>query len=141
MLNQQNKQIAKHSTMIRFSFRLFLPAMIFCWYFVFGYISVSAQNLTPEIRACYQSAQARYACYIKRREGELERAKEMETYRRSVLDAKKDLREEMISSPKKQREKNRQEIMKQIEASRSRNISHKGEKYSITYGYVIEVRP
>ena len=65
----------------------------------------------------------------------------METYRRSVLDAQQSLREEMISSPKKQREKNRQEIMKQIEASRSRNISHEGEKYSITYGYVIEVRP
>ena len=65
----------------------------------------------------------------------------METYRRSVLDAQQALREEMISSPKKQREKNRQEIMKQVEASRSRNISHKGEKYSITYGYVIEVRP
>ena len=127
--------------MIRSSFRFFLPAMIFCWYFVFGYISVSAQNLTPEIRACYQSAQARYACYIKRRKGELERAKEMETYRRSVLDAKENLREEMISSPKKQREKNRKEIMKQIEVSRSRNISHKGEKYSITYGYVIEVHP
>ena len=134
-------QITKHSTKIRFSFRLFLTAIIFCWYFVFGYISVSAQNITPEIRACYQSAQARYACYIKRRKGKLERAKEMETYRRSVLDAKEDLGEEMISSPKKQREKNRQEIMKQIEASRSRNISHKGEKYSITYGYVIEVRP
>ena len=141
MLNQQNKQITKHNTMERFIFRLFLPAMIFCWYFVFGYISVSAQNLTPEILACYHSAQARYACYIKRREGELERAKEMETYRRFVLDAKKNLREEMISGPKKQREKNRREIMKQIETSRSRNISHKGEKYSITYGYVIEVRP
>ena len=139
MLNQKNKQIAKHRTMIRF--RLFLPAMIFCWYFVFGFISVSAQNLTSEILACYHSAQARYACYIKRREGELERAKEMETYRLFVLDAKEDLRKEMISSPKKQREKNRKEIMKQIEVSRSRNISHKGEKYSITYGYVIEVRP
>ena len=127
--------------MIRSSFRLFLPAMIFCWYFVFGYISVSAQNLTPEILACYQSAQARYACFIKRRKGELERAIEMETYRRSVLDAKEDMRKKMISSAKKQREKNRQEIMKQIEASRSRNISHEGEKYSITYGYVIEVRP
>ena len=141
MLNQQNEQIAKNRTMIRFSFKFFLPAMLFCWYFVFGYISVSAQNLTPEIRACYQSAQARYACFLKRREGELEKAKEMETYRRSVLDAKKDLREEMRSSPKKQREKNRREIMKQIETSRSRNISHKGEKYSITYGYVIEVHP
>ena len=125
--------------MIRFSFRLFLPAMIFCWYFVFEDISISAQNLTPEIRACYQSAQARYACYIKRRKGELERAKEIETYRRSVLDAKEALREKIKSSPKKQREKNREEIMKQIEYSRSRNISHKGEKYFITYGYVIEV--
>ncbi len=65
----------------------------------------------------------------------------MAAYRHSVLDAKADLREEMISNPKKQREKNRQEIMKQIEASRSRNISHKGERYSVTYGYVIEVRP
>ena len=91
--------------------------------------------------ACYQSAQARYACYMKRREGEFERAKELETYRLSVLEAKKKIREEMNSSPKKQREKNRQEIMNQIEASRSRNISHKGKKYKITYGYVIEVRP
>ena len=66
----------------------------------------------------------------------------METYRRSVRKAKEELREEMISrSNKKQRENSRQEIMKQIEASRSRNISHKGEKYTITYGYVIEVRP
>ena len=65
----------------------------------------------------------------------------MESYRRSILEAKENLREEMISRPNKQREKNRQELMKQIEASRSRNISHKGEKYSITYGYVIEVLP
>ena len=65
----------------------------------------------------------------------------METYRRSVLEAKEELREEIISRPRKHREESRQEIMKQIEASRSRNISHKGEKYSITYGYVIEVRP
>ena len=141
MLNKQNKQIAKHRTMKRLTFRFFLPAMIFSWYFVFGYIFVSAQYLTPEIQDCYQSTQARYACYIKRQKGKLERAKEIETYRRSILDAKEDLREEMISSPKKQREKNRQEIIQQIEASRSRNISHKGEKYSITYGYVIEVHP
>ena len=141
MLNKQIKQNVKQRKVTRFSFRLFLPAMIFCWYFVFGYISVSAQNLSPKILACYQSAQARYACYLKRLKGELERAKEMEAFRRSVLDAKEELREEMIFNPKKQREKNRQEIMKQIEASRSQNISHKGEKYSITYGYVIEVRP
>ena len=127
--------------MTRFTFILFIPAMFSFWFFIFGYIPVSAQNLTPEMLACYQSAQARYACYMKRREGEFERAKELETYRLSVLEAKKKIREEMNSSPKKQREKNRQEIMNQIEASRSRNISHKGKKYKITYGYVIEVRP
>ena len=65
----------------------------------------------------------------------------MEAHRRSILDAKEELREEIISRSKKQRENSRQEIMKQIEASRARNISHKGEKYTITYGYVIEVPP
>jgi hypothetical protein len=51
------------------------------------------------------------------------------------------LRLESIESPEKRSEKNRQEIMQQVEYSRSRNISHKGERYSITYGYVFELRP
>ena len=31
--------------------------------------------------------------------------------------------------------------MKQVEISRSRNVSHKGEKYYINFGHVIEASP
>ena len=100
-----------------------------------------AQKLTPELYACYQSVQARYECFMKQREGQLERAKAAEKLRRSILKAKEELRFELINIEKKQREKVRKEMMKQVEISRSRNISHKGEKYSIKYGYVIEASP
>jgi hypothetical protein len=63
--------------------------MIFFWYSVSVYISVSAQNLIPEILACSESAQARYACFKKGRKGEFERAKEMESIRRSARDTKR----------------------------------------------------
>ncbi|MBC8260081.1 MAG: hypothetical protein H8E38_13785 [SAR324 cluster bacterium] len=106
-----------------------------------GYISVSAQYLSPEIIACYKSVQARYACFNKRREGEFEKAKEREANRRSILEAKMKLRLELLPQPKQQRENKRQEITKIIEASRSRNISHKGERYSLTYGHVLEIHP
>ncbi len=78
---------------------------------------------------------------MKQREGELERAKAIDTLRRSVLEAKEELRFELINREKKQREKDRKEMMKKVEISRSRNISHKGEKYSINYGYAIEASP
>ena len=64
--------------------------MIFFWYSVSVYISVSALNLTPEILACSESAQARYACFKKGRKGEFERAKEMESIRRSACDTKEE---------------------------------------------------
>ena len=78
---------------------------------------------------------------MKQREGELERAKAIDAIRRSVLEAKEELRFELFNRQKKQREKDRKEIMKQVEISRSRNISHKGEKYSLNFGYVIETSP
>ena len=78
---------------------------------------------------------------MKQREGELERAKAIDALRRSVLEAKEEFRFESINREKKQREKDRKEIMKQVEISRSRNISHKGEKYSINFGHVIEASP
>jgi len=78
---------------------------------------------------------------MKQREGELERAKAIYALRRSILEAKEELRFELINLEKKQREKERKEMMKQVEISRSRNISHNGEKYSINYGYVIEASP
>jgi hypothetical protein len=79
---------------------------------------------------------------FKERMGSLENAKAIAITRKSILEEQEKLRLELNESPKKQRKKiNRQEIMQQVEYSRSRNISHKGEKYSITYGYVLEPRP
>ena len=78
---------------------------------------------------------------MKQREGELERAKASDALRRSILQAKEELRFELVNREKKQRVKDRKEMMKQVEISRSRNISHKGEKYSINYGYAIEASP
>ena len=100
-----------------------------------------AQKLTPELIACNQSAQARFKCFMKQREGELERAKAIDALSRSILEAKEKLRFDLVNLEKKQRVKERKEMMKQVEISRSRNISHKGEKYSINFGYVIEASP
>ena len=79
---------------------------------------------------------------FKERMGSLENAKAIAITRKSILEEQEKLRLELNESPKKQRKKiNRQEIMQQVEYSRSRNISHKGERYSITYGYVLELSP
>ena len=78
---------------------------------------------------------------MKQREGELERAKAIEALRRSIHEAKEELRFELINREKKQRVKERREMIKQVEKSRSKNISHKGEKYSINFGYAIEASP
>ena len=78
---------------------------------------------------------------MKQRKGELERAKAIDALRRSILEAKEKLRFEFENIEKKQRVRERKEMMKQVEISRSRNISHKGEKYSINFGYVIEASP
>ena len=58
---------------------------------------------------------------MKQREGELERAKAIDALRRSILEAKEELRFELINLEKKQRVKERKEMMKQVEISRSRN--------------------
>ncbi|MEC9012448.1 MAG: hypothetical protein VYA87_08405 [SAR324 cluster bacterium] len=122
--------------------------MIIILYSILGSTSASAQNLAAKAIACNSSkwesnAQARYECFIKKRTGSsLEHAKELAATRLVVLEAKEKLRFELNESPKKERKKiNRQEIMQQVEYSRSRNNSHKGERYSITYGYVLELRP
>ena len=118
-----------------------LPILIFGTICLNSFSNLFAQKLTPELIACYQSAQARYECFMKQREGELERAKAIDALRRSILKAKEELRFELVNREKKQRLKERKDMMKQVEISRSRNISHKGEKYSINYGYVIEASP
>ena len=79
--------------------------MIFFWYSVSVYISVSAQNLTPEILACSESTQAPYACLKKGRKGEFERAKEMEAIRRSARDPKEEFLLVSLMHSKRQCEK------------------------------------
>ena len=71
----------------------------------------------------------------------MENAKELGATRKAILEEKEKLRLELSKNIGKQLEKEHQEIMQQVEYSRSRNISHKGEKYSITYGYVPEPSP
>ena len=141
MLNQQKNETHKNLQVRKIFVRFILPILIFCTICLYPFSNLFAQKLTPELIACYQSAQARYECFMKQREGELERAKAIDALRRSILQAKEELRFELFNLQKKQREKDRKEIMKQVEISRSRNISHKGKKYSINFGHVIEASP
>ena len=141
MLNQQKIEIHKNLHVRKIFVIFILPILILCTICLNPFSNLFAQKLTPELIACYQSAQARYECFMKQREGELERAKANDALRRSILEAKEELRFELINREKKQRVKERREMIKQVEKSRSRNISHKGEKYSINFGYVIESRP
>ena len=141
MLNQQKNETHKNLQVSKIFVNFILRILIFCTICSNPFSNLFAQKLTPELIACYQSAQARYECFMKQREGELERAKAIDALRRSILEAKEELRFELVNLEKKQRVKERKEMMKQVEISRSRNISHKGEKYSINFGYVIEASP
>ena len=141
MLSQLNNETYKNLQVSENFVSFILPILIFCTICLNSFSNLFAQKLTPELIACYQSAQARYECFMKQREGELERAKAIDALRRSILEAKEELRFELINREKKQRVKERREMIKQVEKSRSRNISHKGEKYSINFGYVIEASP
>ena len=141
MHNQEKNETPKNLQVRKIFVSLILPILIFFTICLNSFSNLFAQKLTPELIACYQSAQARYECFMKQREGELERAKAIDALRRSILEAKEELRFELVNLEKKQREKGKKEMMKQIKISRSRNISHKGEKYSINYGYAIEASP
>ena len=141
MLNQQKIEIHKNLHVRKIFVSFVLSILIFCTICLNPFSNLFAQKLTPELIACYQSAQARYECFMKQREGELERAKAIDALSRSILEAKEKLRFELVNLEKKQRLKERKKMMKQVEISRSRNISNKGEKYSINFGHVIEVSP
>jgi hypothetical protein len=143
MQRQNINKNTKANLLKRLRFSFLIPVMMIFWSAILGSTSASAQKLTAENIACNVSVQARYECFIKERtDSSLEHAKELAATRLVILEAKEKLRLELNESPKKQRKKiNRQEIMQQVEYSRSRNISHKGERYSITYGYVLELRP
>ena len=134
MLNQQKNETHNNLQLGEILVSFIIPIFIFCTICLNPFSNLFAQKLTPELFACYQSAQARYECFMKQREGILERAKAIDYSRRSILEAKEELRFDLVNREKKQRVKERKEMMKQVEKSRSRNISHKGEKYSINFG-------
>ena len=141
MHNQKKNETHKNLQVRKIFVSFILPILILCTICLNPFSNLFSQKLTPELISCYQSAQARYECFMKQREGELERAKAIDALRRSILEAKEELRFELINREKKQRVKERREMIKQVQKSRSRNISHKGEKYSINYGYVIDSSP
>ena len=141
MHNQEKNETPKNLQVREIFVISFLTILILFTICLNPFSNLFAQKLTPELIACYQSAQARYECFMKQREGELERAKAIDALRRSILEAKEELRFELVNIEKKQRAKERKDMMKDVEISRSKNISHKGEKYSINYGYVIEATP
>ncbi len=115
--------------------------LILCVMFLCPFSNIFAQKIKSELLACNESEQARYECFLEQRKGQLERAKKIAALRRSIIEAKEELRFELKNLEKKQREKEKKEMMKQVELSRLRNVSHKGEKYSINYGHIIEASP
>ena len=141
MHNHEKNETHKKLQVRKNFVRVILKILIFFTICLNPFSNLFSQKLSPELIACYQSAQARYECFMKQREGELEKAKAIDALRRSILEAKEELRLELVNLEKKQRAKERKDMMKQVEISRSRNISHKGEKYSINFGYVIEASP
>ena len=70
----------------------------------------------------------------------LERARERAEQRNAILESQTAARLEKEVSPTEIRDLQREEIRKLVEASRKRNVSHRGEKYSLTYGFVLEPR-
>ena len=141
MLNQQKNEKHKILQVRKMFVSFILSILILCTICLNPFSNLFAQKLTPELIACHQSAQTRYECFMKQRKGELERAKAIDALRRSIIEAKEELRFELLNREKKQRVKERKEMMKHVEISRSRNISHEGERYSINYGYAIEASP
>ena len=102
--------------------------------------SVYAQGANSKIQSCYANAEARYRCYAARFDVLLNRALERAEQRESILESQAAARLDKEVSPNEISELQREEMRKLIEASRKRNVSHRGEKYSLTYGFVLEPR-
>ena len=101
MLSQQKNETHNNLQVGQILVSFLLPIFIFCTICLNPLSNLFAQKLTPELIACYQSAQARYECFMKQREGELERAKTIAALRRSILEAKEKLRFELVNVEKK----------------------------------------
>ena len=101
---------------------------------------VFAQGANSEIQSCYATTEDRYRCYAARFNGLLERARDRAEQRKTILESQATARLEKEVSPTEIRDLQREEMRKLIEASRKRNVSHRGGKYSLTYGFVLEPR-
>ena len=108
--------------------------------FSFANQTTFAQNFSKAFLKCYETDQARFQCYATRFSNLLERAKERAELRQSILEAQASKRLELQVPLSARREIDREEIRKLVEASLKRNVSHQGEKYSLTYGFVLEPR-
>ena len=122
-------------------FNLFRFILLFFTVFLFTVSwQVFAQEVNSGIKSCYATAEDRYRCFAARYDGMLERAKERAEQRKTILESQANARLEKEVSPTEMRDLQREEMRKLIEASRKRNVSHRGEKYSLTYGFVLEPR-
>ena len=101
---------------------------------------VFAQEVNSGIKSCYATTEDRYRCFAARYDGMFERAIERAEQRKTILESQANVRLEKEVSPTEIRDLQREEMRKLIEASRKRNVSHRGEKYSLTYGFVLEPR-
>ena len=99
---------------------------------------VFTQGANSEIQSCYATAEDRYRCYVVRYNGLLERARDRSEQRNTILESQAAARLEKEVSPTEIRDLQREEMRKLIDASRKRNVSHRGEKYSLTYGFILE---
>ena len=99
-----------------------------------------AQNINEAVRKCHESDEARYQCYLERYTDLLDRTREQVEKRRSILKAQADKRLELKPSPTLELDREKEDIRKLAEASRKRNVSHRGKAYSLTYGFVLEPR-
>ena len=125
----------------KISFNLFRFILLFFNVFLFTLCwQIFAQDLISGTKSCYASAENRYRCFAARYDGMLERAKERAEQRNTILESQANARLEIEVSPTEIRDLQREEMRKLIEASRKRNVSHRGEKYSLTYGFVLEPR-
>ena len=111
--------------------------------FIFLNISTKptfAQKISEAVLKCHESDEARFRCYLERYTGLIDQTREQAKKRQSILKAQADKRLELEPSPVADRDREREDLRKLAEASRKRNVSHRGKAYSLTYGFVLEPR-
>ena len=124
---------------LKFRF-LFIAGLLPVIFLDIGTEPVLAQNISEAVRKCHESDEVRYRCYLERYTDLLDQTREQVEKRRSILKAQAEKRLELEPSPTAERDREREDIRKLAEASRKRNVSHRGKAYSLTYGFVLEPR-